>query len=327
MRVFPTTVQNFPLTIEKVSSDFIRFPGNITKNLYHYTSRSGLEGILRSGGLRATYRMRMNDSGEFRYAKELIYGVLDEMAQCTEFPKVVHSICSYVSINLQQFLQDTIDKARAYCACFSVHSDSPGQWKTYAGKGQGLALGFNFQYLLNEQVQRKKKIRPYVFVAPVHYDEQEQKSLVRNLIMAGIDDLQRFAQSCSSQSEPLTALRDRITQEIVVYLFCLIDFIKAKNYTMEGEVRLILDANDGTLNAPNVQYLERQGESIPYLFLDLQTSTTGRLPLAEIRVGPKADYAEELRFLNLLLNDLSYGSGDYPDRPRLVRSGVSFLTS
>ena len=54
---------------------------------YHYTTQRGLEGILRSGGLRATYRMKMNDPAEFKYARDLVFDSLNEFGSRGDFSK------------------------------------------------------------------------------------------------------------------------------------------------------------------------------------------------------------------------------------------------
>jgi hypothetical protein len=48
---------------------------------------------------------------------------------------------------------------------------------------------------------------------------------------------------------------------------------------------------------------------------------TRRLPLAEVRVGPKASFQDEKKFLEDLLNELGYGS-KYGARPRIIQSAL-----
>jgi hypothetical protein len=105
-------------------------------------------------------------------------------------------------------------------------------------------------------------------------------------------------------------------------LLSLIDFIKNPIYKSEREIRLFLDPNDGTLNAPHIQHYERDNESMPFIFMDLRNPKTRRLPLAEIKVGPKASFPEEKAVLEDLLDELGYGS-NYGGRPRITQSLVA----
>jgi hypothetical protein len=55
--------------------------------------------------------------------------------------------------------------------------------------------------------------------------------------------------------------------------------------------------------------------------MDLRNPKTRRLPLAEIKVGPRASFSDEKAFLEDLLDELGYGS-NYEDRPRITQSAL-----
>ena len=324
MRTWPKIVESFPITVEQIWCQYTRIPADASDVYYHYSTRAGLDGILRSGGLRATYRMRMNDAGEFDYARNVVYEALNEVGKRHNLPPVAQSLTIYARKILDQFLKNTIDMSRAYCACLTVSSDRPKQWERYAEDGKGFAVGFNLFKFLNNQASAVQRGKPYIFCCPVTYNESDQHDLVWRLVEAGIRDLQTFADTWSQEPGDLTALHDRVTKEIGVQLLVLIDFIKAPTYTSEREFRLILDPNDGTLKTHNIQHDERDNESIPFIFMDLRIPETRRLPLAEIRVGPKASFTEEKAFLEDLLDELGYG-GNYGDRPRITQSLVAMV--
>jgi Protein of unknown function (DUF2971) len=317
------TLENFPLAVGNVMHDYTRLPYDISHILYHYTSRGGLEGILRSGGLRATYRKLMNDPGEFQYARNVVYETLDEIRQRQDLPKTAESLAVYARKNLDQFLRDSAEGSRAYCACVTVSPDDAQQWASYTANGRGFAIGFDFHQFASAQMQADLSGRPHVYFAPVIYDLGAQRALTRRLVEAGIADLQVFMRRYSKRSEHLIALRARVTQEIVVHLLALIDFMKAPSYSGEREIRVMVNPNDGTLAAPGVQHYERNGEPIPYVFIDMRNPATNRISLAEIRIGPNASFPEELDYVEKLLDELGYGRGGYHDRPRIEHSRVS----
>jgi len=316
---WPKIIESFPVTVGQVFRQYTRIPADASDIFYHYTTHAGLNGILRSGGFQATYRMRMNDTGEFEYARNVVYGALDEVSGRYDLPNVIQSLVTYTTKNLDKFLSDTTEISSAYCACLTFSPDPPEQWETYADQGRGFAIGLNLRQFLNMQVPAVQRRQPFVFCAPVTYNQRDQRDLVWHLLEAGICDLQTFSATCSQQSDHLTAFRDRVTQEIVVHLLTLMDFIKAPIYKSEREMRLILDPNDGTLKALHGQYYERNNKSMPFIFMDLRNPETSRLPLAEIKVGPKASFHAEKNFLEGLLDELGYGS-NYEDRPRITRS-------
>ena len=171
MGTFPKCVESFHLTVEEVSRQFRKIPSDASDVFYHYTTHAGLEGVLRSCGLRATYRMRMNDAGEFDYARNVVYEALNEIGRRHNLPPVAQSLATYTRKNLDQFPNDTTEMSRAYCACITVSSDHPEQWETYAEDGKGFAIGFNLRKVLNNQVPALQMGKPYIFCAPVTYNE------------------------------------------------------------------------------------------------------------------------------------------------------------
>jgi len=319
MRMSLKIVESFPLTVGQVLQQYTRIPAEASNIFYHYTTRSGLDGILKRGGLRATYRMRMNDAREFDYARNVVYEALSKIGRRHDVPQVARSLTTYIRKNLDKFLKDTTEMSRAYCACLTLSSDHPKQWESYAEDGEGFAIGFNLFRLLSNQILAVQRGEPYIFCAPVTYNESDQHDLVWRLVDAGIRDLQAFADTCSKESGDLTALRDRVTKEIVAQLLVLIDFIKAPTYASESEFRLILEPNDGTLIAPNLQHYKRDNETISFIFMDLRMPDTRRLPLVEIRVGANASFSDEKVFLEDLLNRLGYSS-NFGDRPLITKS-------
>ena len=74
-------VESFLLTPGQVLQHCTRIPPEASNGFYHYTARSGLDGILKSGGLRATYQMQMNDAGEFDYARNVVYEALSKVGR------------------------------------------------------------------------------------------------------------------------------------------------------------------------------------------------------------------------------------------------------
>ncbi len=307
-RIRPDIVENFHLTVGEIARQYMLLPANCPNILFHYTTMAGLEGILRSGGLRATYRMKMNDSGEFDYAQRIIYEAMKEVEQQGKLPRVAMSLLKYTRLNLNDKLKNTPDQSRSYCACLTLESDHPNQWESYAEHGKGVAIGFDLRKLFQAQVERKMNGMPILMFGPVTYEELDQQKLVLRLVEAGIKDLQLFSRTISSISTDIVALRDKITEELIVYLFVLINFIKRPSFGSEREIRLMINANDGTLLAPDVQYYKRGDDSVPYVLIDLITPKTGLIPIEEIKIGPKVPVGQARRFIGDLILQLGYGN-------------------
>lgn len=101
--------KSFPLTLDSVIGDYRRLPADTSGVFYHYTTHSGLEGILREGGLRAGYRMTMNDPAEFSYAKDVICGSLEQVRKSCKLGTIGRSLAACARKNLANLLKDTTE--------------------------------------------------------------------------------------------------------------------------------------------------------------------------------------------------------------------------
>ncbi len=299
--MYSSKVQNFPLEINNILHEHIILPANFPNVLYHYTNHLGISGILRSGGLRATYRGKMSDSGEFTYARKVINKSLEKISKRDDLPNNVKSIITYSKKNFDKFLNDTTAMSSSYCACLTEYSDQPKQWEMYGENGRGFAIGFDLHKYLIQQKQEFEHKRSFVYCARVIYDEQRQNNLVEELIQTGIKDLQSFSNKFSMQIKDISCLRDRITCEIFLNLFTISNFIKNLIYSSERETRLFMDSNNETLNVKNIQCFESCGKQIPFIFIDFYKPKTKQIPIVEIKVGPKSFFPDEKAFLDKLL--------------------------
>jgi hypothetical protein len=309
-------IESFPLTIRKTLQKYTRLPQNISNTFYHFTTHEGIEGIIRNGGIRATYRKHMNDNKEFEYSKDIIYKAMANIENRSDLPKLAKDISKQVKQNLEIHFNDTAKMSSSFCSCLTRSSDDKKQWKKYAEEGRGFALGFNLLQILTRQYPKFQTNRPLIFCNPVIYDKTAQLNLVTDLMIAGVKDLKNFADNCSQRSEDLTKLRDRITAAIFVDLFTISNFMKSETLSFEREMRLFYSTTDLTVSQLNVQYYKIDSISLPFVLMDMRDTKTKRLPLSEITIGPKASFDREKDFLNDLLDDLGYGN-NYNDRPNI----------
>ncbi len=321
MNANPNLIESFPLTIRETLKKYTRLPQNISNTFYHFTTHEGIEGIIRSGGIRATYRKHMNDNKEFGYSRDIIYEAMAKIENSSDFPSVAKSISKQVKINLEKHFSDTSKMSNSFCSCLTRTLDDKKQWEKYAEDGCGFVLGFNLLQILTRQYPKIQTNEPLLFCNQVIYDKTTQLNLVVDLVLAGVKDLKNFADNYSQRSEDLTKLRDRITAAIFVDLFTISNFMKSDDLSFEREMRLFYSTTDLTVSQLNVQYDERDNISIPFVFMDMRDTETKRLPLSEITIGPKASFDREKDFLDDILNDLGYGNNNN-DRPNINQLSV-----
>jgi hypothetical protein len=105
------------------------------KTVYHYCSLDSFFNIIKNKCLYASSSLYLNDSQENRWIKTILYQAKKKARSMRQ------------SFLMQIFLQDICNlfrKPRAtFIACFSENKDLLSQWREYANKGTGVAIGFN----------------------------------------------------------------------------------------------------------------------------------------------------------------------------------------
>jgi hypothetical protein len=295
-------IQEFPVTVGEAIQEFMRISIGTTGVLYHYTTRAGLEGILRDGGLRAMYRGCMNDGQEFTYARRIIDEVFKEIRELPEIPSLTMRLMDECSVNLDHNEADSHDSVRAFCSCLTVSRDEENHWRDYAEQGKGFALGFDLLEMGRIQKEKLESARPWLCSMPVLYDRERQRDLIGGIVNRAISDVKRFKTHFSPEAEELTAFYHRVLRKAVTMLVACIDFIKHPEREVEREMRTIADPNDGTFDVRDIRY--RAGDGVPFLFHDFRDPANGQLPLKEIIIGPNAVLKDEVAFVERLSSDL-----------------------
>ncbi len=138
--------------------------------LYHYTSQSGLIGMLKTRSIWASKIHYLNDSREFALALDLARRELQRRMRVEP---------SEGDLGRLKLLQDSIDTIRGVnvCVCsFSELGDSLSQWRGYGGGKAGFSVGFS-----GEWFTRVKETLGFS-LTPCIYDPEEQRRLIREAI-------------------------------------------------------------------------------------------------------------------------------------------------
>lgn len=127
--------------------------------LHHYTTTTGLMGILQSGNLWATDAAYLNDSQEIFFSQNLMIKELErslkELEQ-TEATGPVETILSPMLDAALYYMKIGPTRLGPYITCFCEEGDLLSQWRGYAG-GSGWALGFDSAILGGPEIAGKAK--------------------------------------------------------------------------------------------------------------------------------------------------------------------------
>lgn len=221
------------------------------KYLYHYTTPSGLIGILKSNSIWATHIRYLNDHDELIGAFEIAKAQLDEKLKATGQASDKFKILS----KMEEKINLTNGKFYVYVCSFSNKDDSLPQWRAYCPPTGGYALGVSTQYL-----KKKLEQENMWFLGKCIYN----KDLKGKIINEVIDSILQMFTDKSLGKKPHEI--DQITEELAVDFNFEIAKIgglfKDDAFIDEDEWRLI--APTILVNNDNIQFREGASCIIPY---------------------------------------------------------------
>lgn len=225
-----------------------------------------------------------------------------------------------------------VDSERLYyVVCFCKKYDLLGQWREYADKSRGIAIGFDEKWFIKLCKTVKGMFR-FEKVQYEHNDKnvdeiiQDRAELIYSSILKEID---------SYNTQCLLESQFKVSYDIVLAKRLLYEdsiFIKRKEFEIEQEWRLVLDDEiektrddweyyynwkNGEYNSqdlihtifPNaLEFMEKNGKIVSYL--DLKYDTMAEMPVKEIILGSDCKVDENdvyhlLGFYGYNVNDIS----------------------
>lgn len=261
--------------------------------LWHYTTVAAMQQILDSGRVWATDAQFMNDSTEFVYGRDLLFGEVKDF--------LADPPGGYGSENLEligraiERIRMDKDGWRVFLACFCEDGDLLSQWRGYGIGAIPVALGFDLtRFTQADQgaaLDECGKIRQVMRLQRARYTADEQRELVRRVLdvwRQARTDFCNAAPYGDSEEPNLAMLALEALLENLIVQF------KHASFAEEREWRLtcnLYEVVDDVMD--QVRHVAAYFGPKPYIRLDL--SETKRiegvdvryeLPLRAVRIGP-----------------------------------------
>lgn len=289
--------------------------------LYHYTSRAGLEGIVRSRTLRATDYRTLNDSSEIIYIKEPLIeclvsrfrNVIDQLNLSRHLRRVFEATGGYEKLArdfVNSLYQTTFESSgiitsvETFVACFCTHAeDRPyvqehgllSQWRGYSG-GDGFCIVFDTPSLCH-RLMEEFDTHYWVFLQSdaVRYavDEVPLDELFPGLVEAGEKTLKDFLAGI------------RIPEMSIVEFLTGATLFKHHGFLEEREVRIVaIPGTKAMREQSRREHADFRDLPIPSIlthpdtgrrYISLFDGTT-QLPIARVIVGPSRNQIANARF-------------------------------
>ena len=241
-------------------------PRRKPQTLFHYTSGSGLIGILESRSIWATSIRFLNDSTEYSLAFNLARKVVQELADKAlgRFERALHTVL------LERL---TVDVQEVYVTSFTENADQLSQWRAYCPTTGGYSVGFRTKFLVDSLDSN-----PHRFLASCIYDSDAHQQLVRDLV--------KWVVLAAEESLSSGVTRDRVFRESYKQLGRLLPLLapalKDPSFAEEQEWRLVCLPISFDNQKPHF----RQGRSMLIPYHEHSFPNKIRVPIEELVIGP-----------------------------------------
>lgn len=246
--------------------------------LYHYTTQTGLLGILASDSLWATKIHYLNDSAEYQLAFNLAKSFFDRLFKGERSTKKRTKIKTLVG-NLSTIARMNV------CVCsFTHHGDLLSQWRAYAGGIAGFSVGFRSENLLQRAEEQG------FVLAKCIYNLQEQQDLIENLITASLAEEFNTVGVKRHPTNPWGLIIQPTGGAFKKNFACLASILKDQAFHEEDEWRLISRSG---ISVKNMSFRPTQSMLAPYTLFALGAEKDRYLHSLVVGPTPHPDLSKE----------------------------------
>jgi len=250
------------------------------ETLWHYARVGAFPAIVRSRSLWASDTLRMTDTTEFSYPREMAGRVIEQMQAV--------SVSSYDLwfAEMWSIIADAEKGPTVFAASTSAVADLDSQWDKFADEGRGFALGLDRRALYRAAFEQGYSLCELI------YDVAKQEAFLEKQLLDGAQSLPGLEESMGRGPGMGLVLG--------IAICCPLACVKNHLYESEHEWRLLrLDAHlpeDKDRPPPK----ERDG-GIRFEEVALDNPVTGECAIAEVMAGPRVtdgEVAEARRLLD-----------------------------
>lgn len=267
---------------EKLYADIPR------ETLYHYTSFSGLLGIVDKRALWASDIRYMNDSAELKHTADLI------RKEVTQRIAAGHSDARLLNQFLDWVAHRITNGHLLFGASFRSNGNLLSQWRGYSRLGKGVSIGFEPDYILKCAQAQSFQIGRCV------YDPAEQQQLIIRVVDA-VEALARERHPQAGAGMPGSALPYHdLFQQIESDLLRIAAVLKHPAFEEEAEWRIVSPAITDFMRAP-VLFREGASNLIPYVEFEFAAQGDRPIAIEHMFLGPTANINISMNSLNMYL--------------------------
>ena len=265
--------------------------------IYHYTSQSGLEGILSSNSLWFSDVEALNDSSEGKYLYSLLSNVLndyqDNRGSFKAFKQQIFDsininrgdIFNFISSNLG--LRHVDDDTHYFICSFCENDDALNMWQYYT-KSESRA-GYNIKFYLEDLLQSFEKCT----------DSYELVNLRTYRVLYGLEEqtaLLKQAIKFFYELWDTTPFKGYVLFDFAEYLYVIKFALKHPAFEHEKEIRIISRVRGNEFNnalaTEQIKIRFENGIYIPYLSIAFDKDM-----IKHIKASPLTNNYESVKYV------------------------------
>ncbi len=254
--------------------------------LYHYTTFSGLLGIVKSRCLWASDIRYMNDSAELRHTADLIRL---EVRERIDEGNAQSSLLSQFA----DWMEHRITHGNMlFGASFRSHGNLLSQWRGYSTIGKGVSLGFCPDYIL-DCAQRQ-----HFLVGKCIYEPNRQKALIRKVVDA-VEQLASGPGHVFLSAGERSILYREAFANMETDVLRIAAILKHPSFREEKEWRVVSPVVANNAEAP-ILFREGHAMLVPYIEFKIGQDNKS-LAMDHLFLGPTANVNISMNSLKMFL--------------------------
>ncbi len=256
--------------------------------LYHYTSFTGLLGIVASGALWASDIRYMNDSAELRHTADLIRMEINHRIGAGHpKPDLLNQFLDWVTYRIT-------NGHMLFASSFRSNGNLLSQWRGYSRLGKGVSLGFAPDYILRCAGQQSFQIGKCI------YSSKSQQHLISQVIDAVEVLAEGHQPALDNQENSSDHSYHKIFHLLESDLLRIAAILKHPSFAEEEEWRIVSPVITDYVNAP---VLFREGTSmlVPYVQFNFSAEKDAPIALDHLYLGPTPNITISMNSLTMFL--------------------------
>ncbi len=256
------------------------------ETLYHYSTFSGLLGIIDRRALWSSDIRYMNDSAELKHTADLI------QVEITRRIMKGHDNPTLLSQFLDWVTHRITNGRMLFGSSFRAHGNLLSQWRGYSKVGKGVSIGFDPDYILECAKAQSFQVGKCI------YNPTSQRNLIKKVI-DGVEKLAAEHLKISHKEQEIQAY-SYIFEQIESDLLRIAAILKHPSFQEEDEWRLVSPVVTDYVNSP-VLFREGRSMLVPYVEFQLLSKDKKPIDIEHMYLGPTSNIVISMNSLSMYL--------------------------